>query len=133
MAYLWTADLETGNATIDAQHKELINAINSLLAACSTGNGRSEIEKTAKFLQDYTIKHFNDEEKMQIQSGYPDFSNHRKYHEGFKVVVADIVKQLREDGPTILLTGKVNSAIASWLITHIKREDVKVAAHIKAQ
>ena len=32
MAYVWSKDLETGNAMIDSQHKELIEAINALLA-----------------------------------------------------------------------------------------------------
>ena len=35
MAYVWSKDLETGNAMIDSQHKELIEAINALLAACA--------------------------------------------------------------------------------------------------
>lgn len=43
MAYVWSKDLETGNAMIDSQHKELIEAINALLAACATGKGRAEV------------------------------------------------------------------------------------------
>ena len=54
MAYVWSKDLETGNAMIDSQHKELIEAINALLAACATGKGRAEVAKTTKFLYDYT-------------------------------------------------------------------------------
>ena len=50
MAYVWSKDLETGNAMIDSQHKELIEAINALLAACATGKGRAEVAKTTKFL-----------------------------------------------------------------------------------
>ena len=33
MAYVWSKDLETGNAMIDSQHKELIEAINALARA----------------------------------------------------------------------------------------------------
>ncbi|MEG0542614.1 MAG: hemerythrin, partial [Angelakisella sp.] len=36
MAYQFTKDLETGNPTIDTQHKQLIQAINDLLTAWST-------------------------------------------------------------------------------------------------
>lgn len=132
MAYQWTTDLETGNNSIDTQHKQLIEAINSLLDACASGRGRAELESTTKFLYEYTVKHFSDEEKLQQASGYPDFANHRKYHEEFKKVVLDLCTQLRNDGATVVLIAKVNTAIAGWLINHIKREDVKVAAHIKA-
>lgn len=133
MAYTFTKDLETGNQLIDSEHRQLIDAINHLLAACSTGKGRSELANTAKFLQDYTAKHFSDEEKLQIQTQYPDYQNHKRYHEEFKKVVAEICKKLDSQGATITLVGEVNSAIAGWLINHIKREDVKVANHIKSK
>lgn len=131
MAFIWTKDLETGNTLIDQEHKQLFEAINSLLNACNAGKGRAELEKTTKFLYDYTTKHFSDEEKLQVQYQYPDYTNHRQYHESFKKVVAEISAQLKTEGPTVALVGKVNSSITGWLLNHIKKEDVKVAAHIK--
>lgn len=133
MAYQFTKDLETGNATIDQQHRQLIEAINSLLAACGQGKGRAQLDEAAKFMQDYTARHFADEERLQLASKYPDYTNHKRYHEEFKKVVADIVRRLNAEGPTIVLVGEVNQALAGWLINHIKREDVKVAAHIRSQ
>ena len=132
MAYEFTKDLETGNALIDSEHRQLIQAINDLLDACARGQGRTQIEKTGKFLQDYTAKHFSDEERLQMQYKYPEFAAHRQYHEEFKRVVADLMKELGEQGPTVLLVGKINSALAGWLINHIKREDKKLAAYIKS-
>lgn len=133
MAYAFSKDLETGNYTIDAQHRELINAINKLLEACAVGQGRNQLKETASFLLEYTKKHFGDEEKLQLQSKYPDYPNHKRYHDEFVRVVAELVKELDAKGADIVLVGKINSAVAGWLINHIKREDVKVAAHIKAQ
>jgi len=133
MAFTWTAALETGNATIDAQHKELIKAINTLLEACAKGQGRATLKETTDFLYQYTIKHFSDEEKLQLASNYPDYINHKRYHESFKKVVREINAQLNEQGPTIVLVGKVNSSIGDWLVNHIQKEDVKVAAHIRAR
>lgn len=133
MRYDWTSDLETGNGTIDEQHKQLIAAINNLLDACSQGQGRNSLKETTTFLYDYTAKHFADEEKLQLASQYPDYVNHKQYHEGFKKVVREIMDQLEKDGPTLALVGKVNSSIGGWLINHIKKEDVKVAAHIRSK
>ncbi|GLC80860.1 bacteriohemerythrin [Lacrimispora brassicae] len=133
MAYTFTKDLETGNQLIDSEHRQLIDAVNNLLAACSTGKGRAELANTTKFLQDYTARHFGNEEKLQLQYQYPDYVNHKRYHEEFKKVVAGICSKLDKEGPSITLVGEVNSAIAGWLISHIKREDAKVAAHIKSR
>ncbi|GHU41486.1 hemerythrin [Clostridia bacterium] len=130
--YTFTPDLVTGNALIDSQHKELIKAIDDLITACSSGKGSAHLDATLKFMADYTAKHFGDEEKLQRQYKYPDAINHRKLHEGFKAVVRDLGKQLHDEGPTLKLVSAVNSNIGGWLVKHIKREDVKVAAHVKA-
>ncbi|MDF2948093.1 MAG: bacteriohemerythrin [Sedimentibacter sp.] len=131
MAYSWDKTLETGNPTIDEQHKSLINAINALLDSCSQGKGRNEVEKTLKFLQDYVIKHFSDEERLQIKSNYPNYNSHKEKHEAFKKTVKDIADDYQKNGTSIQLVAKVNSSVAGWLITHIKSEDKKVAEHIK--
>ena len=62
---------------------------------------------------------------------YPDFENHKKYHKHFVDTVDNIQKKLLADGPSIALVGEINSKVANWIISHIKREDVKVAAHIR--
>lgn len=133
MAYSWDKSLETGNASIDEQHKSIINAINALLDACSQGKGRNELEPTLKFLQDYVVKHFNDEEKLQLKYNYPEYKAHKEKHEAFKKVVIEIVDEFNKSGASIQLVAKVNSSIAGWLITHIKSEDKKVAIHIKGK
>lgn len=133
MAYQFTKELETGNALIDREHKELFDAINNLLDACSKGQGRTQLTEVAKFLQSYITKHFADEERLQVQSRYPEYQTHKKYHEDFKKSVADLVQKLNTQGPTIALVGEVNSALAGWLIRHIKQEDKKFAAYLRTQ
>ncbi len=133
MAYAWTKDLETGNAAIDRQHRELIQAINDLLESCAKGKGRSEIGNTLKFLSDYITRHFGDEEALQKKSGYPGYLQHRQYHEDFKQSVKQIQAEFDQEGATIQLVAKVNGIIASWLINHIKKEDVKVAMHLRTK
>ena len=133
MAYAWTKDLETGNVEIDKQHQALIQAINDLLESCARGKGRSEIGNTLNFLSDYITRHFGDEEALQKKYGYPDYTQHKQYHDGFKQSVKQIQAEFDKEGATIQLVAKVNSVIASWLINHIKREDVKVAMHLRSK
>jgi hemerythrin len=132
MAYVLTPDLLTGNSLIDEEHKQLFKAINDLLDACASGKGRAHLAETLKFLGDYTAKHFGDEEKLQLDSKYPDYANHKILHDGFKRVVAELSAKLQKEGATVTLVGQVNSNIGDWLVRHIKREDVKVAQHVKS-
>jgi methyl-accepting chemotaxis protein len=128
--FTWSKDLETGNELIDSQHKQLIEALGNLMDACSGGQGRAVLAETMDFLEHYTAMHFGDEEVLQKKCDYPDYPNHKRMHDGFKLVVADIGRQLKAEGPTIALVGKVNANIGGWLVNHIKHEDTKVAAHI---
>ncbi|KAF5084243.1 bacteriohemerythrin [Anaerotignum sp.] len=133
MAFTWTKDLETGNTQIDTEHKQLIQAINNLLDACSSGKGRAEVTNTVDFLAQYTRTHFSHEQVLQQKYKYPDYENHKKLHENFIKVVDGIAVRLKKEGATIQLVGEVNMQVGSWLINHIKREDVKVAKHILSQ
>jgi methyl-accepting chemotaxis protein len=129
--FTWSKDLETGNDLIDSQHKQLIEALGNLMDACSGGKGRAVLAETMDFLESYTAKHFGDEEALQKQHDYPDYPNHKRLHDRFKTVVSKLGRQLKAEGPTIALVGKVNADIGGWLVNHITREDTKVAAHVR--
>jgi hemerythrin len=133
MAYTWSKDLETGNFLIDSQHQQLIKAVNDLLAACSAGQGRETLNQTLDFLVSYTVKHFGDEEKLQQQYQYPDYTNHKSLHEKFKEFVRDLATQMKTSGPTTTLVSKVTFGVGDWLVNHIKREDTKVATFIRGK
>lgn len=133
MIFAWTKDLETGNAQIDSEHKNLLQTLNGLLEACSVGRGESELNHAMDFLCQYTKTHFEHEQILQVQSGYPDYANHKKYHDWFILVVEDLSVKLRANGPSSELAGEISSKLGGWLLNHIKTEDVKVANHILSQ
>ena len=71
MKYELTSDLMTGNSLIDAEHKQLFDAINDLMDACAQGVGREKIMSTTQFLNSYVNKHFGDEEKLRSRASIP--------------------------------------------------------------
>ena len=127
--YEITKALETGNATIDQEHRELIRAVNKLLDACNEGKGRASMNETIQFLNQYVNQHFSHEERLQKQSGYPGMPAHRIFHEKYKQTLKEITSQIAVSGPTIAELGKLNKHI-SVLITHITTEDKKLAAFL---
>ena len=123
MRYEITKDLETGNALIDSEHRELFLAINNLLDSCASGKGRENIESTVKF--------FFDEEQLQLKNKYPGYEEHKQFHEKYKKDLKSAAQEILEQGPTFAALSKVNKTIGV-LVSHIRTEDKKVAAHIKA-
>jgi hemerythrin len=132
MAYIWDKNLETGNRTIDDQHRRLIDAINNLQTAKLAGKGTSQLEELMVFLITYTIKHFRDEEALQIKYQYPDYSEHKGQHTDFKKQVDRLMAEIGAEGPSPALVDKVTELIGSWLFNHIKGHDFKCAAYLRS-
>ena len=133
MKYQWDSFLETGNENIDSQHKQLVSALKNLVEACQSGTGKAELARTIDFLLAYTVKHFADEEALQVQYKYDDYLRHKQIHEAFTAVALDLAKRLQDEGPTVALLAEVHSSMGEWLIKHIKGEDSRLAEFIKNQ
>ena len=129
MRYEVTKELETGNAIIDGEHRELFNAVNSLLDACGKGQGRAALDPTIKFLLDYVDKHFAHEEQLQAKSNYPGMAAHKQFHETYKMKLREIANKIPASGPSIADVGALNGHVAV-LVNHIKSEDKRLGAFL---
>jgi hemerythrin len=129
--YVWDDSVKTGHELIDEEHKQLFAAINSLIKTCEEGKGNEELTKSLNFLNDYTIKHFFDEEQIQQKFKYPDYPNHKKLHDDFKATVRDMKVRLIMKGASTELVNEVRAKIGDWLVTHIKGNDIKLGAYIR--
>jgi hemerythrin len=132
MAYQWDSSLESGYDKVDNQHKQLVTMLNNLIEASETGKGDRAIMETLDFLTGYAIKHFADEEQLQVDYEYPDYLNHKRIHDNFKGTVGELTGRVRNEGPTEELIGVVSTAIGSWLLNHIRGDDFRMAAFVKA-
>jgi len=127
----WSADLETGYYAIDSQHKELFNLTSNLVEACESDKSLEILGDTLNFLASYTVKHFGDEEALQIKYNFPDYKRHKTLHDAFKAKALELIAQFKQDGSCATLRAQVNSVIVRWLLQHIRGEDFKVAEHIR--
>jgi hemerythrin len=130
---LWDESLATGNELIDSEHKELLNGISEFFDACSSEAGGERLHKTIRFVNDYTIKHFHDEEALQVQSQYPNYESHKQFHESYKKSVHDFMIEFIRNGVSGDLVTRAKKGIGEVLIAHIKNEDIRLAAHIRAK
>ena len=130
MVYEFTKDLETGNAIIDSEHKQLLSVVNKLMDECGKGHGRAALEPTLKFLLDYVDKHFAHEDQLQRQNGYPNKDNHYKFHESYKAKLREIASKIPAEGPSVGDMAAINMQIGV-LVSHIRTEDKKLGAFLK--
>jgi methyl-accepting chemotaxis protein len=116
---------------VDSQHKQLFEAINSLLETCEQGASQSALQKGLDFLSDYTVKHFFDEEQILKKYAYSDLPRHHEYHEAFKKTVKDLAHEFILKGVSEKLINEVQEKIGKWLVEHIKGQDFRWTKELK--
>jgi len=133
MTYYWDTTLETGNADIDGQHKELFVSLNELIMAHKAGMTEKEFYKGLDFLIKYALSHFSAEEKLMEECNFPELIQHKKCHEGLGKKVKELNEQFNADGYSDAIVAKTIKTLEDWLKNHIKNDDFKIAYHIKSQ
>lgn len=126
----WSKDFELGCELVDSQHKHLFELVDKIGIACSDGTDTEILNETLDFLLNYTAQHFIDEEALQLKYEYPDYENHKKLHEEFKITVSEKVVEFKETGSTKELSNAVTKVVVKWLVRHILQEDKKIGEYI---
>jgi len=120
MSYLhWSSDLETGIDVIDKQHRRIVDYLNELNSANSTGD-LAVTNHVLNELVDYTITHFAFEEELQEKAGYPFLRAHKRVHEIFVKRVAEFQTRAA-NGENV--AAEILTMLQTWLINHIKGDD----------
>ena len=114
---------------IDQQHQELVNMLNRLNDAVKNNESREDIYRIIDDVISYTCFHFASEERLMVQSGYPEIEWHKDKH-----------KQLIQEA--LRLKGKLNyvgeQMFTEWfnhwpfanVLAHIQYADKQFEDHI---
>ncbi len=127
----WTENLATGIKTIDEQHKDIINKMNEVFKSKNTSNNPKEVFETLKYLENYVKRHFADEEKIQLQSKYPKYQQHKQAHAEFIKSVDKLFEKFNKEGVVLTLIIDVNKTILDLFIKHITNVDKQFADYYK--
>lgn len=126
MAYMeWKESFSVGLASVDKQHKKLVDLINELGSAMLKRKANEELGKIINQLFEYSQIHFSYEEDLFDQYDYPEKVEHILKHREFISKTADF-KMDFESGK-LMLSMKVMEFLKDWLINHINGIDKKYA------
>jgi hemerythrin len=130
MAIQWSERLSVGSDIIDTQHRELLSRFNDLLEACRLKKGKEKVVELLAYLDSYTVSHFAEEEALMARCGYPGLEEHRLQHREFIARLGRLQADLEREGASLGVVVETNEALLSWILRHIKAEDVLVGAHL---
>lgn len=131
-ALQWTPALAVGLAEIDAQHQELFRRAERLIAALRAGD-RGEVLPLLAYLDEYVVHHFEAEERLMKQVGYPGREAHAAAHQAFRADFAALVKDFRRTGPTALIALTIHNWLSDWLRMHIGGVDLALGKFVAAR
>lgn len=125
----WSAKLVLGIDTIDEQHKKLVELINTLHQAMKAKAGSKEAGAILDSLSEYTVYHFDFEEKIFADSNYAKTREHKEYHR--KLVESVVTFQKDFKAGRAGLTMDLMMFLTNWLKDHIMRTDREYVSFVK--
>lgn len=127
----WIQNLSIGVDAIDEQHKKLFEMTDQLFEAGKSNRAKEFIVELLNFLDDYTKKHFKDEESFMLKIGFPGYQQQKKAHDEFIQQIKILKKDYECSGGNIVLIINANQIVLDWLINHISKEDKKIGEFAK--
>ena len=128
----FTSEMLMNVPSIDEQHRELIKRVNEMGGIGTRIFDLGEVEKNLVFFRMYIIKHFADEEELQLRIGYPGYERHRGLHQQFVEEYKRFVADYQKNGSSMSFMLHFNRAVIQWVSQHIQEEDLEIARYVHA-
>ena len=126
-AFEWKDEYNIGVEVIDNAHKQLFRIVSRIINNFSDidfEKNKTTCIEAIKYLKNYTVKHFAEEEAYQIQINHPGFQVHKKIHDNMRnVVVPALEKEVVAKGYSKESLEHFAGVCAGWLTAHILIED----------
>jgi len=129
MSATWTKDLKIDHPELDRQHAELFRLVGAA-AEAADGAPRPEVERAVQAFSDELMVHLSAEEGVMEDALYPERGRHKLAHELFVRDFMQLREELREKGPTPVVSAWLRTRIPEWLRFHILANDLPLAAHL---
>ena len=124
---VWKDSNNAGIPIIDEQHRGIVTTINSLHYFIQNGHGDEIITPTLNILLEYTKIHFNTEEKLIIEAGYPALEEHKELHR----ILVEKTKRISLEADIKNDPAMVLDFLKDWWLNHINVEDRKYMPYLK--
>lgn len=128
----WSDDFKIGDVATDKEHRGLFALIHDLSDKLALGAGERSVKVTIEALVTYVDVHFENEERIMENSGYPGFKAHKQVHEKLSRQV-NAFQHALERAPEDFQYYELMEFLSNWLKQHIVNLDMEFASYYKEQ
>lgn len=121
----WRDEFEIGIASIDHEHRELIQSLNDLHAQMADN---ADNQAFANFLGEIDSKisaHFALEERIMRERGYDQYTDHKADHESLLDDIRDIMDNF-DRGAYLNCDEVLAVHLRDWFTRHFKTKDARL-------
>ena len=119
--FVWDEKYRIGVDAMDDEHQILIKKINDFVNALKTN---TDVKKRFQDMKNFTVKHFEDEERFMQSINYSSFSAHQKIH---RTLIDKVLVYERELEAGTLDKKRLIAFLKNWLVSHILGVDTQYA------
>ena len=123
----WKDEFSLGVPSVDHEHKELIELINTLAEVMQNEGSYEAVVESLGEIYAQIAAHFALEEKFMRDSHYPLYGSHKEDHEVLLDELLDIMDGVEEDGSYD--ASALASGLDRWFSEHFRTHDAKLHRH----
>lgn len=120
----WKSHYQIGDTKVDAQHQRLFELANQIVKA----SGQGEITRLIMLFYQHVREHFQTEEALMKQTGFPDYPTHRDSHNLMLDKLIDISKTIQRREWD---SHDIQNFVSEWILSHILSEDMELGEFLK--
>ncbi len=125
----WTAKLSVGIPEVDREHQRFLSLVNDLVAFIAEGKGKAQIERQMRLVLADTISHFEHEERLFLEYGYPEAERHAGLHSQIRKRLFRVMGDIRASDPDSTWADKALQ-VRQLLVDHLIQEDAKYRGYL---
>lgn len=122
----WRPELSVGVAIIDDQHKAWFEKAEELFEAGKNNQAKEYVGNLLRFLDEYTKKHFADEERYMLSINYPGYNEQKAAHTTFIAKLTELRREYDKSGGNLIVIINANRMVLDWLTQHISTMDKNI-------
>jgi len=125
----WSDKFSVGVKVLDDQHQTLVRMINKMIDTPRIGANSSIITEMLTDMLEYAALHFDTEEKLMKEHGYPGYDRQRAEHGEFVRRTEELFSEGRRQVDTV--PESILLFLRDWWANHILIDDMRYKSFFK--
>lgn len=129
MLIQWRAKFETGIKEIDGEHRHLAELVNDFYDRYRVKDASANLFILFNELVRYFETHFEHEEALMVEGGYPMYEQHKALHDELARMVFALHEKYMKGEEKV--DEKTLEFLKKWLLDHIVQQDMKIGDFLR--